>query len=650
MCSRNPPGTSRPGRKAKLRRTAIVAAALIIASCSVSLAHENPGASFLLIWPSARSTALGGASVALGEDPDASYWNPGGIGLQKSLSLSLSSGEWLPGLYPGMTYAFAGGSYCILNALGNGIDLGFGANATYLTLGETDVINEHGEFLGRYTTWRGAFGLHGGVGLLDGKLGVGAAVKLVRQSRAPDWVWSDMPELGIDARGTGGSFAADIGVLCHLIPDLSAGLALANLGPDMAYDSGGGEPNPLPTMLRVGLCWTPVSNRYVRLKVLPEADKILVGMFYDPDGTKTFDQLLGQELRDIWKSLGIEVTALDILSLRLGYFEDLTGQRGGIVLEKDGVTSHFGIGEALTRTGLGRFKSLGLCWGIGLGWKDYIRLDLSSDAAIYDFPTTNVKVALTMNDVVGLAAEVRRLLPSPRGRSPIPPGGYAPGPRETHYTGSGVLLSQSGLFATCQHVIDDATTIEVDFPEQGTYYTAKVEVEDAQNDLAILRLSLPEQKDSIDVPFALLQPGSARLGMETFTLGFPLTGILGKSLKFNSGSVSALTGLQDNPTLVQIENPVQPGNSGGPLFSADGKLLGIVVSRLNALVVFRLQGTLSENVNFAVKVGYLRNLLAGLPEGKEILARKSRIKGGKTEDVVEQLKPYIGYVRVKVVK
>jgi len=55
-----------------------------------------------------------------------------------------------------------------------------------------------------------------------------------------------------------------------------------------------------------------------------------------------------------------------------------------------------------------------------------------------------------------------------------------------------------------------------------------------------------------------------------------------KSPKFSNGNISALLGINDNPTVFQISNPVQPGNSGGPLFDAEGNIIGIVVSGLNA--------------------------------------------------------------------
>jgi hypothetical protein len=161
-------------------------------------------------------------------------------------------------------------------------------------------------------------------------------------------------------------------------------------------------------MLRLGACWTPVSNRYVRVNVLPELDKVLVGMFWDTTGRVPFSRKLQVGFRDAWKALGVEVTGLGLLAVRLGYFEDMTWNRGGIVLEKESRTEHHNLYDLLTRKDLGKLKSIGLCWGFGIGYKDYFRFDVSSDAAIYDFPTRNWEFALVANDIAGGIRELRQ--------------------------------------------------------------------------------------------------------------------------------------------------------------------------------------------------------------------------------------------------
>jgi hypothetical protein len=60
---------------------------------------------------------------------------------------------------------------------------------------------------------------------------------------------------------------------------------------------------------------------------------------------------------------------------------------------------------------------------------------------------------------------------------------------------------------------------------------------------------------------------------------------------------------------VQISAPVQPGNSGGPVFDTSGHVIGVVVAKLDALRVAQFTGDVSQNVNFAVHWAQVRALL-----------------------------------------
>ncbi|MFO7676322.1 MAG: PorV/PorQ family protein [bacterium] len=353
-------------------------------------ASQNPGAVFLMIWPSARPTALGGAFASIADDASAVYYNQGGLAFLEGTHATLMHANWLPGLYPGMYYEYAGVTRQFQE---KGIA---GMNVIYLTTGETDVINEVGQFLGRYTTFDVAVAAGYGYPVLR-NLGVGFSAKFIYSFLVPEWVWEVMPELGIERGGTGVSWAMDAGVLYKPWDFLNVGLSLANLGPNIAYTSSG-ESDPLPRMLRAGFTAYPVRTEHFRLGVTPELTKILVGMFYDETGQKSSGQLLQAELRDAWKTLALEGHFRSGplgASARVGYFEDLTGARGGIVLEREGAgTEHYGIWDVLTRKNLGKFQSLGLCFGGGIEYARF-KFDLSVDQLIYDFKTNNYKFSFS---------------------------------------------------------------------------------------------------------------------------------------------------------------------------------------------------------------------------------------------------------------
>ncbi|OYD15196.1 hypothetical protein CH330_06435 [candidate division WOR-3 bacterium JGI_Cruoil_03_51_56] len=361
----------------------------LVALFGIAYPSQNPGAVFLMIWPAARPTAMAGAFTAIADDASANYYNPGGLAFLKGTNAALMHANWLPGLYPGMYYEYAAGSHAI------GDRGSAGLNVIYLTTGETDVINQRGEFLGRYTTFDVAAGVTYGYPVLP-NLGIGTGAKFIYSFLVPDWVWKVMPELGIEAGGTGITWALDFGVLYKPWHFLNLGGSLTNIGPNISYTSSG-ESDPLPRTLRIALAYYPVQTEHFMLGITPELNKTLVGMFYNPENNKSTGKMFREEWRDAWKTLAFEGTfkAAQLgLSARLGYFEDMTGARGGIVLEKDDQTNHYGISDILTRHNLGKFKSIGLCFGGGIEYGRF-KLDVSIDKLIYDFSTSNYKFSFS---------------------------------------------------------------------------------------------------------------------------------------------------------------------------------------------------------------------------------------------------------------
>ena len=168
---------------------------------------------------------------------------------------------------------------------------------------------------------------------------------------------------------------------------------------------------------------------------------------------------------------------------------------------------------------------------------------------------------------------------------------------------SGTGWVTGGLIATNYHVIDGRERLRVRFAD-GTETSAFVSASDSDNDVALLRVGG-------DLPAGLPIAGAeAAIGADVFTLGFPHTQIMGNNAKLSTGIINSTTGMQDDPRLYQISVPVQSGNSGGPLINRQGEVVGLVTAKLSAAQVFRWTGDLPQNVNYAVKVEFLRRLLA----------------------------------------
>ena len=209
--------------------------------------------------------------------------------------------------------------------------------------------------------------------------------------------------------------------------------------------------------------------------------------------------------------------------------------------------------------------------------------------------------------------------------------------------GSGFVISGNGLIITNYHVIQDKKEIEVYFPSIDKTFNAKIALQDKNNDIALLALENFHISEYFteDIPFIISNTSDMRLGQETFTLGYPLGEILGKSVKLSTGDISSLYGIKDDPRLIQISNPIQPGNSGGPLLNENGEIVGVVVSTLNAQYFYDNKSIIPQNVNFAIKGNYVTNLISILPEYQELSNRKNLLLGKSLEEKIELISPFI---------
>ncbi len=172
-------------------------------------------------------------------------------------------------------------------------------------------------------------------------------------------------------------------------------------------------------------------------------------------------------------------------------------------------------------------------------------------------------------------------------------------------TGTGWFVSKHMLL-TCWHVVQGCTRLSLYLPEKKQELPLTLVAHDIQNDIALLRVSDEAFACPSPVSFAQTPPA---LAAPVFTLGFPMQDLLGDAAKYTEGSVSALRGLQDAPTHMQVSVPIQPGNSGGPVLNAQGEAIGMITATLNAFYTLKASETLPQNVNYALKLDYILPLL-----------------------------------------
>ena len=193
-------------------------------------------------------------------------------------------------------------------------------------------------------------------------------------------------------------------------------------------------------------------------------------------------------------------------------------------------------------------------------------------------------------------------------------------------SGTGFFISADGFLVTNEHVVRDAAQIRL-VTSAGFISVIVVKV-DAANDLALLKA---------EGRFAALPIAASRgvkLGGAVATVGFPNIGLQGFAPKLAKGEIAALSGAGDDARYFQISVPVQPGNSGGALVDEHGNVVGVVSAKLSAKAALAASGSLPENVNYAVKSGYLLTFLESMPEVAAKL-REPRTAERKFEEIVK---------------
>ena len=208
--------------------------------------------------------------------------------------------------------------------------------------------------------------------------------------------------------------------------------------------------------------------------------------------------------------------------------------------------------------------------------------------------------------------------------------------------GTGFFIDNRGYIATNYHVIEEANDIEVEFyrNEQKQVYKAEVIQSDRQNDLAVLKIKDKAFRPFSNIPYNF-RTNVVEVGTSVFALGYPMAmSVMGTEIKFTDGKISSRTGLQGDATVYQISVPIQPGNSGGPLFDSKCNLIGVTSSTLKR-DVFQ-----TENVNYAIKSTYLRNLVDALPV-KLSLPNDRSISDFSLTEQIQELSDYVVLIKIK---
>ncbi|EJN08871.1 trypsin-like serine protease with C-terminal PDZ domain containing protein [Bradyrhizobium sp. YR681] len=220
--------------------------------------------------------------------------------------------------------------------------------------------------------------------------------------------------------------------------------------------------------------------------------------------------------------------------------------------------------------------------------------------------------------------------PQPAPDKPAPPAG---GKAARAKSGTGFVVSANGHVVTNNHVIDGCVGDIKGNLTGEVSMVLRVVSSDANNDLALLQApSTTTFKD-----FARIRDRSIRSGDSVVVIGFPFHGLLTSDFTVTTGIVSSLSGMRNDSRFLQISAPVQPGNSGGPLFDTAGQVVGVVTAKIPALRIAAATGDIPENINFAIKTGALRDFLDNSVVPYQTAEPKGELK---TTDIAGNARPY----------
>ncbi|MDW4500370.1 Do family serine endopeptidase [Sulfitobacter sp. D35] len=173
--------------------------------------------------------------------------------------------------------------------------------------------------------------------------------------------------------------------------------------------------------------------------------------------------------------------------------------------------------------------------------------------------------------------------------------------RERQGVGSGFIISEDGQIVTNAHVVDGAQVVTVKLSD-GRSFEAEVLGSDPMTDVALLKIEA-----DVDLPAVTFgDSGALRVGDEVMAVGNPF----GLGGTVTSGIVSALSrNINAGPydDFIQTDAAINRGNSGGPLFDNDGRVVGV-----NTAIISPMGG--SVGIGFAVPADMVQTIVADLQD------------------------------------
>lgn len=148
--------------------------------------------------------------------------------------------------------------------------------------------------------------------------------------------------------------------------------------------------------------------------------------------------------------------------------------------------------------------------------------------------------------------------------------------RNVRSSGTGFVISEGGYLLTNHHVVEGEGQVTVRLKGVEQPLPATVVAEDADRDMALIKIEPPAGTKLTPVA---LSRGKTGLGAAIIALGYPLVSELGEGLTFARGVVSKLPD-EEKRNMFILDIRINPGNSGGPVFDSKGNVIGMVTAKI----------------------------------------------------------------------
>ena len=192
--------------------------------------------------------------------------------------------------------------------------------------------------------------------------------------------------------------------------------------------------------------------------------------------------------------------------------------------------------------------------------------------------------------------------------------------------GTSFCISEQGYFITAKHLVHKRRYIKLQQLDLGLVFNTEVIYRDSVLDFALLKCSAENATQLNQILFKI-NKSEYDLGDEVFTLGYPKADIV-----YTKGSISSANGFRSDTMTFEVSMASNPGNSGAPLFSTQGELIGMIIAN----------NSKKQSVTYVLKPELIEKRLKSLANEHDFKVNtNSKLKNSSSTDLIKKLRPFV---------